>query len=594
MMTSRGWWLLIVAVFLAAMGSAISPRYGGTIAIISFTLLAWIAIEGIWFTLRLRLARPFLGIDRVIDDGRGSVSTLWAGRTVEVRVKLRLAGWVPLPFCLFEDRFPFGVEFVDGDTGGEASLRAGRTAAVRYRLRCTTPGPLRFEGVRVRCADLQGFFSCELFVRAAAVYPILPALTEAETDARSHKRHNVMPPPGSHRVRRPGTGSELLDLRDYRPGDPPKMIAWKPSARRDKLITKEFENEVPVRCTLLVDTSQSVRLGPPRRNSLTRLVTIAAAATRAALDNRDPVGLIRFDDREASHLPPARGQRHLITVLRHLGDIARLSPAAPRADADQLLPLAYAFAQEIYPDLLSGDINRFPWWIPWLFPRPEYLRKITMGDAVLPFLKQRLSRSARAREGMRKRLAALIAARENLDLGAAGLMLEDDGYLAEAMQRFLAEHQVPYPVPLYDWRGNYLFASPAKVAVAAAALLRAVRRARDNELFVILADLYELGAGLEPLLRAVRVALARHHRVVLISPWQPEIPMPGAEVIIPVDATPNELLQVITTKNLHRAFEHVRRAFGRLGVPLVNAAQGEPAQLILDRMEQLRTARIRR
>jgi uncharacterized protein (DUF58 family) len=441
---------------------------------------------------------------------------------------------------------------------------------------------------------LQGFFSCELFLRAPAVYPILPALTEAETDARSHKRHNVMPPPGSHRVRRPGTGSELLDLRDYRPGDPPKMIAWKPSARRDKLITKEFENEVPVRCTLLVDTSQSVRLGPPRRNSLTRLVTIAAAATRAALDNRDPVGLIRFDDREASHLPPARGQRHLITVLRHLGDIARLSPAAPRADADQLLPLAYAFAQEIYPDLLSGDINRFPWWIPWLFPRPEYLRKITMGDAVLPFLKQRLSRSARAREGMRKRLAALIAARENLDLGAAGLMLEDDGYLAEAMQRFLAEHQVPYPVPLYDWRGNYLFASPAKVAVAAAALLRAVRRARDNELFVILADLYELGAGLEPLLRAVRVALARHHRVVLISPWQPEIPMPGAEVIIPVDATPNELLQVITTKNLHRAFEHVRRAFGRLGVPLVNAAQGEPAQLILDRMEQLRTARIRR
>src|SRR5207302_354096 len=65
-------------------------------------------------------------------------------------------------------------------------------------------------------------------------------------------------PPGMHRLYRPGSGSELLDLRDYQPGDPPRTIAWKVSARRDKLITKELEREVPVRCTLLLDTSRSV------------------------------------------------------------------------------------------------------------------------------------------------------------------------------------------------------------------------------------------------------------------------------------------------------------------------------------------------
>ena len=57
------------------------------------------------------------------------------------------------------------------------------------------------------------------------------------------KRHNLLPPPGVHRHRRPGSGGELLDLRDYLPGDPPKTIAWKVSARRDKLITREYERD---------------------------------------------------------------------------------------------------------------------------------------------------------------------------------------------------------------------------------------------------------------------------------------------------------------------------------------------------------------
>src|SRR5205807_372769 len=87
-----------------------------------------------------------------------------------------------------------------------------------------------------------------------------PALVDAEGKTATSKRHNLLPPPGINRLLRPGTGSELMDLRDYLPGDPPRTIAWKVSARRDRLITKEFESEVPVRCTLFLDTSNSVRV----------------------------------------------------------------------------------------------------------------------------------------------------------------------------------------------------------------------------------------------------------------------------------------------------------------------------------------------
>jgi uncharacterized protein (DUF58 family) len=345
---------------------------------------------------------------------------------------------------------------------------------------------------------------------------------------------------------------------------------------------------------LFLDASQSVRLGPIGKNALARLVDLAAAATRAALANRDPVGLIIFDEHAATYTLAARGPRHLVEILRKLGDVARLSPTAPRADADELLAIAYPFAAEVYPDLLRDDVNRFPSWLPWLAPRPEYLRTLTLGDAVLPFLKQRFSRSARRRYAWRKRLAAIFALRERLDVGCLAMMLEDDAYFAAAAQRFLADHHVPYPVPLYDWRGNYLFASTEKITILANSLLRAVRRARDNELYVLFVDMFELGAGLEPALRAARVALAKHHRVVVVSPWQPEIPLP--DTALPVAADPNspgQILREATTRHYHRAFENVRRAFGRLGVPVVCAAQGEPAQLILDRMEQLRAARIR-
>ncbi len=80
-------------------------------------------------------------------------------------------------------------------------------------------------------------------------------------------------------------------------------------------------------------------------------------------------------------------------------------------------------------------------------------------------------------------------------------MLEDDDAFSLLLQRFLSEHQVPYSLPLYGPEGRYLFAAPEKVPVLADALLRAVGKGRDNELFVLLADLLELDDCLDPLLR---------------------------------------------------------------------------------------------
>ena len=98
---------------------------------------------------------------------------------------------------------------------------------------------------------------------------------------------------------------------------------------------------------------------------------------------------------------------------------------------------------------------------------------------------------------LRKRLAAILSVKHGMAPGGLALFMEDDECFALQLQRFLADHHVPFPVAHYDSQGRYQFASPAKVNVLAETLLHAVAKGHDNELFVILADLLEVTDRLE-------------------------------------------------------------------------------------------------
>ncbi len=127
-------------------------------------------------------------------------------------------------------------------------------------------------------------------------------------------------------------------------------------------------------------------------------------------------------------------------------------------------------ALEIYPDLLDPKLNSWRWWLPILFPRPEYLRSVSLGDAVFPWWR-RLAPTEWRQQAIRKRLAAVVAVANGLSPGTVAVMHEDDRPFGIALQEFLSLHHVPYPAPLYDWRGKYLFASREKIDVLSAALL---------------------------------------------------------------------------------------------------------------------------
>ena len=162
------------------------------------------------------------------------------------------------------------------------------------------------------------------------------------------------------------------------------------------------------------------------------------------------------------------------------------------------------------------------------------------------------------------------------------------------LQRFLAVHHVPFPIPLYGPDGRYLFGSPRKVEVLARALIRTVGKGRDNELFVLLVDLLEQSDGLEPLLRAVKVAVARHHQVMVVCAWPPGIAPPpaspgkGIPELVSDKRAVLDLIHDANVQRLHRAFHDLRHSFTRLGIPTVCATAGDPVRLILDRLDHLR------
>lgn len=208
-------------------------------------------------------------------------------------------------------------------------------------------------------------------------------------------------------------------------------------------------------------------------------------------------------------------------------------------------------------------------------------------------------------------MAALLSSRHGLGAGGLELLFQDDRQLGVHLERFLNEHHIPHTPTLFDEKGRYLFASPGKVEVLARALTRAVGKGHDNELFVLFIDLVELGAEMGPLLKAVKVALARHHQVMVVIPWPADLEPPAREegqgkkkrsrrrrsgtgsVRLREELVREELKQLLQRRYL-KAFHTARRQFARLQVPVVCAAEEEPIALILDRIDRLRGLRRRR
>ena len=132
---------------------------------------------------------------------------------------------------------------------------------------------------------------------------------------------------GLHRSPRKGFSVEFAEHRPYQPGDDLRYLDWRILARADRWVVKQFEEETNLRATIVVDVSRSMAWS----GAATRLTKLAyaehlvAALSLLLLRQRDAVGLVRFDDRVRSALPPRSRRAQWQRILAALTD-----PAAGR------------------------------------------------------------------------------------------------------------------------------------------------------------------------------------------------------------------------------------------------------------------------
>lgn len=126
-----------------------------------------------------------------------------------------------------------------------------------------------------------------------------------------------------------GRGMLFAEVREYQPGDDVRDIDWNVTARMNRPYIKVFEEERELTVMLLVDVSASGWFGTKNRTVRELAAEIAATLAFSAMQNNDKVGAILFSDSIEKFIPPAKGKRHILRIVRELLDF---EPQGKRTD----------------------------------------------------------------------------------------------------------------------------------------------------------------------------------------------------------------------------------------------------------------------
>lgn len=115
-----------------------------------------------------------------------------------------------------------------------------------------------------------------------------------------------------------GSGMEFDEVRPYQPGDEVRTIDWNVTARMGQPFVKRYTEAREATVMLVVDASASGDFGTVSRMKRELAAELAAVLAFAATSNHDRVGLIVFTDRIELHIPPRRGRRHILRIVREM------------------------------------------------------------------------------------------------------------------------------------------------------------------------------------------------------------------------------------------------------------------------------------
>jgi len=115
-----------------------------------------------------------------------------------------------------------------------------------------------------------------------------------------------------------GKGMAFAEVREYQPGDEIRTIDWNVTARFNHPYVKVFEEERELTVMLLVDISASEVFGTKEKLKREVIAELCAVVAFSATQNNDKVGLILFTDEVELYVPPKKGRKHILRIIREL------------------------------------------------------------------------------------------------------------------------------------------------------------------------------------------------------------------------------------------------------------------------------------
>lgn len=122
-----------------------------------------------------------------------------------------------------------------------------------------------------------------------------------------------------------GRGMEFAEVREYQFGDDVRDIDWNVTARLHRPYVKVFEEERELTVMLLVDVSGSLDFGTASQTKRDMATEISATLAFSAMQNNDKIGVIFFSDRIEKYIPPKKGRKHILYIIREMLDFHPVS-----------------------------------------------------------------------------------------------------------------------------------------------------------------------------------------------------------------------------------------------------------------------------
>jgi len=215
-----------------------------------------------------------------------------------------------------KDEYPSAMRLV-GTREASATMRPGETLAFSYALYPSARGSYDFGSVVGRIRGRYGLVWRQVRWPLETSVRVYPNMDEArKNELYAHRNREIRA--GLRRMRYKGQGREFESLREFVTGDEIHHISWMATARRGKLMTREYRVERSQNILVMLDTG---RLMTARIGELTKLdhaINAALSIAYVAITGGDNVGLLTFGRKVQTYLPPTRSRDQMSAILEAL------------------------------------------------------------------------------------------------------------------------------------------------------------------------------------------------------------------------------------------------------------------------------------